>query len=50
MYQKAAIRHVCELGDQVIELVLIPTGRSVFDSTKVAHHCTGRDGGRQKSH
>ena len=27
------------IGDQVIELVLFPTGRSVFDSTKVAHHC-----------
>jgi hypothetical protein len=30
--------------DQVIELVLFPTGRSVFDSTKVAHHCRCGDG------
>jgi hypothetical protein len=30
--------------DQVIELVLFPTGRSVFDSTKVAHHCKRGDG------
>jgi hypothetical protein len=44
--QRSCDNNVVEDCDQVIELVLFPTGRSVFDSTKVAHHC--RCGGGKK--